>query len=289
MGKFINYGIFVAIAIGVLFPFGGSLKFLIPFLLATILFFSFLKLDLNIKKFVRKELLYYVVFILALIPFLVFVATANLDYDLRLGIFLVSITPTAIGAPIVVDLIKGDRELIVSNVASFNLLSPLTYTLLLAVYFSASNIKIPTILIFTKVATMVFIPLALAAIAKKILRLRTNLTSFFDLTESFAFILVIGIAVSSASIHLREIELLLLLKIFMLIFGLAALYFSIGYLLPKNKYAKKSLAVAFGHKNAALTIWIALSNFSSIVAIPMVIYLICHHIINGFLVSRFSK
>jgi bile acid:Na+ symporter, BASS family len=288
MTKIINYGIFAAIVLGVLFPSQGSFKILIPILLALMLFFSFLKLDLRIRKFLRWELGVYFFIGLLILPFLVFLLTKSLDMELRLGIFLVSITPTAIGAPIIVDMIKGNRELVVSNVVLYNLLSPFTYVVLLSLYFKTNALVIPVFSILEKLVLMIFIPLFLALLFKRIIVLDSSLKKIGRVFSPFAFILVIGIAVSSASSELRNMEMLLLLKVFVIVFLFAVVSFALGFLFSKNEKSRKAMSVVFGHKNSTLAIWIALSNFSPLVVVPMVIYVVCHHIINGILIHRFS-
>lgn len=283
-GNVFSFGIYLAIILGFFFPIAASLGFLIPVLLAIILFFSFLELDIKVKKFFRTELIYYFVFGLLILPFLVFLLTKNFDIQLRLGFFLVAITPTAISAPIIVKIIKGDMELIVSNVFLYNLLSPITYTLLLNLYFKKA-VLVPTNIILVKLALMVFLPLLLTFLLKK-----STILKKISRISNAAFMLVIFIAVSAASSHIRNIDLLPLLKIIAIVFVFAGISYLAGLLLKKRKKKlKKSLSVAFGHKNSTLTIWIALSNFGPLVVVPMVIYIICHHIINGILVYKFSE
>lgn len=288
MGKIVSYGIFLAIIIGLIFPIGSEYKFLIPILLAIILFFSFLKLDYKLNNFFRKELFYYFIIGLVIIPFIVYITTQGFDDNLRLGIFLVSITPTAIGAPIVVDIIKGNRELIVSNVVLYNMLSPITYTVLLNIYFSKSDLIIPANQIFIKLATMIFVPFILAIIIRKFIKLKDNLSKISKWVSPISFILVIGVAVSSSSLYLRELEAFTLIKIAMITLVLAAISFIVGSLLSKKRETRKTLTVIFGHKNSALTTWVALSNFAPQVVIPVVIYIIFHHIINSILIHKYA-
>jgi BASS family bile acid:Na+ symporter len=289
MKRLISYGIYLAIVLGLVFPLDSQYKILIPILLAIILFFSFLKLEYKFSHFFRKELLYYFLIGLIIIPTVVFLFTKNLPTDLRMGLFLVSITPTAIGAPIIVDLIKGNRELIVSNVVLYNILSPLTYSLLLHLFFNESQLIIPTKLIFFKLATMIFIPFILALIVRKFSKLERKLTAASQYISPISFILVIGIAVSSASLYLRELELINLLKISIFVLLLALFSFFIGSVLSKKLKIRKTLSVTFGHKNSTLTTWVALSNFAPPVVIPMILYIIFHHIINGVLIHKYAN
>jgi predicted Na+-dependent transporter len=312
MSKIVSYGLFLAIIAGFLFPAGDSLKWLIPYLLAIIMFFSFLKLDYKKENFFRKEIIYYLAVGLVMIPFVVYVLTFALEPMLRLGIFLVAITPTAISAPIVVDMIKGDRELIVSNVVIYNLLAPLTYTFMLSLYFGESDIAIPVKDIFVKLILMIFVPLIAALVVKRFVRIfdrtsaiKEGLLNMSRYVSPLSFILVIGVAVASASLSLRTIETGTLVIVAAIALALAIVSFGAGAVLgtifrrklskkkPKREKeddsTKKALMVIFGHKNSTLTTWIILSNFGGTAVIPIIIYIICHHVINSILIYKYAE
>lgn len=286
MGKIISYGIYLAIILGFLFPSEIEYELAIPFLLATILFFSFLKINFKWSNFFRKELCYYFFIGILLIPFVVFIFTKNLDPLLRLGLFMVSITPPAIGAPIIVDIVKGNRELVISNVVFYNLLSPLTYSLLLNIYFGKSEVVIPVKQIFLKLVLMLCIPLMLAVIVKNFVRLSEKLQNISRIVSPTSFILVVGVAVSSASNNLLTLKSIDLLKVAIFVLILAICSFFSGYILSKNDVTKKTLAIVFGHKNSTLTTWVILSNFTPPVVIPIIVYILFHNIINGIIIHK---
>ncbi len=208
--------------------------------------------------------------------------------NLRLGIFLLAITPTAISSVIMVDLIKGHKELIISQVVLYNMLSPLTYSILLQVFFNTTGLTIPTKLIFFKLTTMIFIPFLLSLIARKFIKLKTKLLNISEIASPIAFIFVIGVAVSSASLNLKEIGIMNLLMITLFVFTLAVILFLIGFNLSKKIKIKKSLGMAFSYRNGTLTTWVALTNFAPPVVIPMIIYIVIHHAINGFLIHKYG-
>jgi len=86
MTRLVNYGIYLAIILGLIFPAGENVKNLIPILLAIILFFSFLKIKLKIKHFFRKELLYFAIIGLVIVPTIIFFITKNLEAELSPGL-----------------------------------------------------------------------------------------------------------------------------------------------------------------------------------------------------------
>lgn len=290
--KILKNGIFISIGLGLLFPQGEKLGQIIPYLLTILLFFSFIKLDFDIKKFIRKEVLYYFLVVLVLTPLAIFFIPKmfGLDLDLRLGLFIAAITPTATAAPIITDTIKGDRELMVSSVVFANLISPFTYTALLSIFFD-NDIDIPAEQILIKISTIIFIPLIAALLIRKFTKFKEPLIKFSKFNP-LLLLCVLFAAVSSASSDLRDTNLETITIVFAYTMILVTFSFAIGFWLPKNLKAKKALASVFGHKNNTLGIWIVIEYFSDISArtiIPVLIYIICHHIINGFLINKFAN
>ena len=288
MGKLTSYGIYLAIALGLAFPTGGQFKLLIPLFLAIILFFSFLKLEYSLKHFLRKELFYYLVIGLIVIPSVVFICTKNLDPNFRLGFFLVAISPTAIASVIIVDLIRGNRELAISSVALYNMISPLTYSLLLRFFFDKTDIVIPVRDIFIKLIIMIFIPFLIALAVKRFGKIKNKLMESSRYANSISIVLVIAIAVSSASMNLRELEVreIVILSTFVLI--MTAGFFLSGFILSKDKKINKTLAITFGNKNSALATWVALSNFAAPAVIPIILYIIFQNLVSGILIQRYG-
>ena len=167
------------------------------------------------------------------------------------------------------------------------MLSPLTYSLLLNIYFSKTELIIPTKQIFIKIATMIFIPLILALIFRNLVNLKEKLSNISKFVSPISFILVIGVAVSSASMYLRELKIINIINIGFIVLMLAICSFYVGYILSKSKRTKRTLTVVFGHKNSTLATWVALSNFAPPVVIPIIFYIIFHHIINGILIHKY--
>lgn len=287
MSRITKYGIFIAIIAGFFIPYNKNLSNLIPILLTVIMFFSFLKINFNLKQLFRKELLFYFIISVLILPVIVFFLTINLETNLRIGLFLVAITPTAISAPIVVDLIKGNRELITSNVILFNLLSPITYTLMIKLFFNKSDLVIDISKLFWRLTFIIVIPLILASLVKK-LGHDENLIKISKHINPYAFLLVVGVAVSSASSKIKLLNSGDIIRVILIVAVMAVVSFTIGFLVARGDKNKKAMTVAFGHRNSALTTWIAISNFAPITVIPIVIYIVCHHIINGFLLNKFS-
>ena len=287
--KITNFGIFAAIALGIIFPSPPEIKKFLPFILALLLLSSFLKINMSARIFMRPQLLAWPVIALGITPAAVFFLTQGFNTDLRLGLMIAAVTPSAIASPVVSDMIGGDRELSIAQVLVSNILSPGAYALILYLYFSAGSIQIPVIPLVRDIGLLIALPFLASRLINRSQKIRGIALKGFRHFNPVAFIAIIFIAVSASSAQLRTLPVKELIILLASSCTLAAFYFSCGALIPGTLEVKKSLAVGLGHKNNSLAIWVALSNFNPAVVLPMVAYLIFHHVINGLLIHRFHR
>lgn len=280
--------LFTAIALGLLFPGGQALKPALPVLLGTLLFFNFYTIDIQWAHFLRKELLIYLLIVLGILPALVVTTTSFLPPEFRLGVFLVAITPAAISGPLVVGIIGGSPELSIANTVLFALLSPLSYTFLTGLYFDAADLRVSSQQIIMKLMLLIGLPFGLSLACKKIRSLTSPLHRLAAYSRLF-FVLIVFTAISASSQELRGIPLQELAGLILVMLGIAVILYASGFLLGKDAQTKRALAVSMGLKNASLCIWLALSNFSPLTAIPATVYIIIQHSMNSLLIFHFSR
>lgn len=60
--------------------------------------------------------------------------------------------------------------------------------------------------------------------------------------------------------------------------------YALGFLFGRTREKRTALAVGLGQKNTSLAIWIGLSAFGPLAAVPPVIYILCHHLISAVLI-----
>ena len=285
----LSYGMFAAIAAGFFMPPFSVLTKAIPFLLGIMLFNGFLKFNFRTQKFFRRELLLYLPVVFFIVPAAVYFLTSGMPLEVRAGFLILSVTPTAIGAQVIAELIGGDVSLVLSDIVVANFLAPVIYTLMLYLFFSRYHVAVPMTLIFSQVALILLIPLACSLIVKRFVKIKTACVSASKYFNPAALIAVIFSAVSSASakIHAAPNELLLRIGICAAI--IAALNFLLGFAVSRSSKLRRSYAVMFGHKNTAIGIFVALTAFGPLAAVPIVLYIILHHIANGILINRYGR
>jgi predicted Na+-dependent transporter len=289
---FTSAGIFIALIGGFFIPNGTLFKPFIPWLLGILLFFSFLKIEFSMSHFIRKELLYYPAIIIIILPAVIFLLTGGLDSTIRLGLILLCITPPATSAPVVSGFINAKREFIVTNVLIYNFFAPFIYALLLPLYFMNAEVTVNPVKILVSVSLVIFSPLLLALLV----RISSRLTARFEKAAPYVnppilfLVVASGIAASSDEIkrHFSENPVGGIMLLLIVIALCVILYF-IGWMLPGDRQMKKTLALSLGHKNTALAISIALTNFNPITAVPVLLYVLVQNTINGILISREGK
>ncbi|HOF01669.1 MAG TPA: bile acid:sodium symporter [Spirochaetota bacterium] len=288
MKKFYILFIFASIAVGLIYPQGERIKFLLPYFLAASIFLNFYSIDISVRKFFRIEILYYFVITLILAPTIIFFLTSGLDINLRLGFVLIAITPVAISSSIVVKIIDGDMELSLTNILFFNLFSIISYPLLIKIFFYKDAVEVPFKNILANLFFIILIPYILSIIFKKSGILKKTISAACKYT-SYILIALIYIAVSSSADKIRQFEFKMLAGVFLITFTIALFYFAVGFILGKNLKTKKTLSVSFGQKNTGLTLLISLLNFSPVASIPATIYIISHHLLSAILIFISGK
>jgi bile acid:Na+ symporter, BASS family len=280
--------IFLAILLGFLLPPVPGIAQSLPYILSLILFFSFAKIDINPRSFLKKELLVYPPLIYLFFPAVLFFVTRSLDADLRMGLILIAVTPTAISSPVVADLINSDRALNIAGVVLTNLLAPLVYSAVMIVLFSSRGVSVPVLAVIRDIALVIIVPMVMSALIKKNNAAHSLMSRAGHYFNAPAFPVVIFAAVGSAAAKLKTYAWGDLAVIGALTMALSLLLFVSGALLV-NKKSRGAMALVFGHKNTALAVWVGLSNFNPGVTVPVVIYIICHHIINSLLILKAGR
>lgn len=279
--------IFFIILSGLIIPELQGVKRVLPCALGVVMFLNFLTMDTGKHSLAISSELQYLAVVVVITPFLVYRLSLLLDFDtaLRTGLIMAVVTPSALSAPVVCDLVGGNRYSIITHVILTNLLAPLTFTLIFAIYLKSEHIAIPYTMIITKVALLMLCPYLLAWIVKK--RSKKHLGDL-KTVKKFLFLLIVFVAVSSAATRMREVAPVKLAGIALFIFTTALFLYGTGFLIGRCRMLGSTTALMFGHKNMGLSLWIALGNFDPMAALPLVLYIISHHIINGFLLAGTS-
>jgi len=290
IAKWMGQLLILSIIIGYFMPFLSYFRPIVSWCLMFLLFSSFLGLDLKMHKFFRKELLLFPIMNWIILPIVVFYASRFLSIDYRIGLFIIVITPPALGSPIIVRLSKGDVEFAVANLVLFNLVSPLIYALLPSLFFiNISEIASP-FSVFKSVAIYIFIPLVLSLISRRFFKFKDFILTNIDPFKGVIQLFMVTVVIASSAKQIKDLPISEAILIFSFTLVISFIYYLMGYLITKkNTNMRFTCPVTNGHKNTLLSIITGLSNFNSIVALPSIFYLISHHIWNGIVIYLSNK
>ncbi len=178
MGKIFNFirdhfYILITVCMFAALSFPSTFKFLYPYLeyiLMTMLFVSFLKTDFAIFSRLLKNPIYpiiYAIFNLIFIPVIFWFGCFFLSPDLRLAILLIVVVPQGVSTPSLIDLIGGKIETGISCLIISYLVAPFTIVGIFK-FLAKVKISISYTGMFLILLKMIFIPLLLAWIIKKL-------------------------------------------------------------------------------------------------------------------------
>ncbi|MBC8464928.1 MAG: bile acid:sodium symporter [Parcubacteria group bacterium] len=139
--------------------------------LAGIFFLSALKIDFHEVRDALgdgKTLLISALFMLVLLPIVVFFVANTLYPEVAIAFLLLSAMPSGMTAPFLTSLAKGSEEYALVMTVITSLLTPLSVPLVVSLMVG-TDISIDTFAMFTRLAIIIFLPFFLAQIIKRII------------------------------------------------------------------------------------------------------------------------
>jgi BASS family bile acid:Na+ symporter len=198
--------------------------------------------------------------------------------------FLVGATPTATAAPVVVGLLGGDAAFATVSLLGSNLVAALVLPLVLP---ALGADRIPSTLPFAaRTLAVVLVPLALAAVARRLPRsgpvlARARAASF----PLWTLALLLAAAKSSASLRRSGIGVGVIAWIAAGSALLCACHFLSGRFLGGRERSLEA-SQSLGQKNTLLTIWMGLVAFGPVAALGPTTYVLWHNLWNAFQLAR---
>jgi BASS family bile acid:Na+ symporter len=283
-----NHLIFIAIALGIVFPTEGALRPWLSFSLGTMLFLNFSQLQLSGLRprwsLVWKTLLAWLV----ILPLLAWALGYVVPSEFAVGLLLVAITPSAMATPILTRLMGGHFEFAVLCSVGSSLIAPFSYSLVASLVGSEASPRSLFFSVLCNVLKLVLIPfgLSLAIRLWRPLRAEVLKRAFFS---KYILLFVVFSAVSLSSQSFREYNssTLTLLALVTTVLVLGA--FGLGYMLDKNKAERIAASVSVGQKNTGLCLWVVLNFFGKPAALVVVLYIVAQHLVSGSMIMLFSK
>ena len=265
------------IIIGVVFPIAHTYAYLIKYLLMIMLFFSFLKMEVKKESFHYSHL--YILISNIAIPLVSYFLIKPHNLVLAQVAFITSIAPTAIAAPIIMNILNKNIEYTVISILITNFAIASLLPFLIPQILNTSD-PITFFDVLVPVSTVFAIPYILSLLIKKFLPKFRNMLVGFNKYVFYILIININLGTSKASNYIQsEMSFTdpLIYQIAILSFIFCAVYFYIGKLIgPKGLSVEGSQSL--GQKNNGFTVWVALTFISPLAVVGPVFYILFQNI-----------
>ena len=260
--------IVLALSAGLLFPqYVGLLAPFATFFLQVIFFLTSLKLKPEtVLKETRnyKMLIVANVFMLLLLPAVVFVVADWLVPSMAVALLLLAAMPSGMTAPLLVEVIGGKAGMALLLTLTTSLLAPFTIPFVVGV-FAGHAITVSALTMFWSLVKVIVIPFVLAQIVRRLLgkRLQPTFITYKPISLVLLSLLIAGVVAKQADVIIAGIGQSILVQLAVL-FVFIALLLVVGYFVAfwRGKADKRTVAVCMTFMNFTLAIYLAGSFFS---------------------------
>jgi BASS family bile acid:Na+ symporter len=281
-------GLFVAMCAGVFFPGAHLLSFLIPYLVAVMLFLA--SLDLSIGRNSFRGSVWRVLAANLAIAFLGYFLLIPVDRNLALVAFLTGVTPTAISAPVIIGFLEGRVEYVVASVLITNLFMAVLLPFILPLVVG-TGAEISTAAAFLSVFFVVFVPLGLSRGVSYLPGTIRNVIGKGKPLSFYVWLIALFLVTAKSSHYLQNdltVSAGTLLAIAAISFVICVVNFSVGALLGGKQYRREA-SQALGQKNNSFTIWLSLTFINPVVALGPTCYVLYHNAYNSLQLYAFER
>jgi len=278
----------LAIVLGTIFEQASSLAFMIQWLLAAMLFFSFLNLKISAKLLSAEHLK---VSIGTLVfGTLVFYALKPFNESVAISASIIALAPTAIAAPVMANLLKTNVAWVALSTLVTNAVVAALLPFYIPLVYGIDN-HVSTITLLQSLLIIFIAPFSLALVIQNY---ATKLLNFLNGFKNAGFILFMSniFLASAKSSHFLQFETQESLSVILMISFFSALVclssFSIGRFLGRNDKAIET-SLAFGQKNTMFSVWIALTYINPLVSLAPMSYVLFQNSYLSYLLYKNKK
>lgn len=259
------------------------MKSSISYLLGIVLLFGFLKIDYKNLLLVLKKpwfLIWLIICQMILLPTVFFLILQFWNLEIAIGVLIIMAIPTAVAAPTMVDLFKGQIPLALIITVLTHLLLPLILPILFFILLG-QNIHISILEIFIFLTKVIFVPFIFSIFIRQYgQKLIAKTQAYFKVANIIIIFFVIAAAIAiNQNLIIQENKKLLLYLFYFLLLAIILHFF--GWLISIKAKPEERITsiITLSYNNMALGLLIAMNFFSG----KVVVYCLCYEIIWGFL------
>ena len=281
--------IVVPLVLGMFFPRASRFGFLINPMLMAMLFMVYLQL--NVKE-LRPRAAHWTILganiAVGVAGYLLFRLTGR--RELALAAFFIGITPTATAAPVIMNLLRGRVGFVVSGFVVTNVGVSLALVPLIPAVTGQLNLYF-MLRVLKSLLLIMALPLALALALRRVVPAATGWPKRFKMLSLSMWSALLFIVSAQASHFLRghrDVSPKIVLGIAGIAALLCAVNFTLGHFVVPRRLRREG-SQTLGQKNTMLTLSLALSFASPLVALGPTFYVICHNIWNSCQLFIFDR
>ncbi len=213
----------------------------------------------------------------------------GLPVMLATGLILLGACPGGTASNVLCFFARGNVALSISLTAVSTLLAALLTPLITLLYVD-QNIDVPVFKMMKNLVLIVVLPVLIGVLLNSVYQLRLErIKSFLPFLSVLSIIFIIGVIVAKNHTQLSELGLWLFVAVALHnILGLVAGY-SIPKLMGYDEVTCKTISIEVGMQNSGLGVVLANQYFSSVAALPSVLFSIWHNISGSILAVMWSK
>ena len=271
--------IFLAILVGILIPSANQLTFLIRYNLMIMLFMAFLYMDFGVGVFKRDHIK--IVLLNLFIPVIGFALLFSFDSQLALVAFVISIAPTAAGAPVIATFLEARVAFVTASVLLTNPVTAVAIPFMLP-FIVETDVPISIMDVLLPVFSVVFIPLGMSLLIKYRIPVLLSFFGRMRWLPFYLFLLNVFIASAKATDFIMNNQTTSLQTIYWIaiLTGIwCMIQFSIGAFLGRHQWKMES-SLSLGRKNTMFAIWLSLTFLSPAIALGPMFYILFQNLFN---------
>ena len=280
----------IAMVGGILFyPWMGYVQFLSPYLIFTMLFITYCRLDFRHISLGRFQ--WMLLGVQMLIAAASYLSLAWVNHTVAEGVFICVFIPTATAAPVICAMLGGSLPKLATYSLLCNVFVAIAGPFILAVIGDTEYGFLESFLMILRMV----MPLLLGPILASLL-LRNTLPKFHEAVKSHqsvsfylwavSLFIIVGGCVSFIINHYRPEDLWTMIWLAVGALAVCLLQFKVGRMVGRRFGDPVSGGQGMGQKNTVLAVWIALAYMNPVASIAPASYIAWQNIINSWQIMR---
>lgn len=274
---------------GAIFSDAHVLTAVIRYNLMVMLFFTFITVTFN-PNLLRLDH-FKVLAANIILPIVVFLLVRIWDVETAMALLVIGLAPTAAGAPVITTFLKGRVDHVTVSILLLSPAMALLIPFFLPLVLSSGAVEIQVLDVLIPVFTVVFVPLVLSFLIKKVMPLAVPYIAKASKVNFYLFLFNVFIASAKATDFIRNDEQANWVSILSIGIGVTVLgliLFQLGERLGAPDL-KLENSMSLGRKNTMFALWLALTFVGPLAALGPMLYILFQNIYHSIAMYQLDQ